>query len=222
LRVEAESFGVDVVGGNIAKSKQLFIDITMLGEVEADRPVYRDRARPGDLVIVTGWPGESGAGLALLMDRSIVLDETVAERLLARHRTPTPRVAAGRAAATSGAAHAMIDVSDGLVGDLAHICDASGVGALLWSESLPISDALIAAGAGAGTALRDWVLFGGEDYELLIVASREAAPRLVAEIEATGVEATAIGEIVDRERGVALRETDGSEVRLERGGFVHF
>ena len=222
MRAEAERFGVDIVGGNLAKAKQVFIDVTLLGEVEPDRSVYRGGARIGDRIVVTGRPGESAGGLALLLDPSLPCPSDVAERLLARHRTPTPRVSAGRAVATSGVAHAMIDVSDGLAGDLAHICEASGVGAVLRADALPISDDLRALGTATGLEPREWLLFGGEDYELLVVVGSEDADALVASIEARGVEATVIGRIVAAERGIVLREADGRERRVERGGFTHF
>jgi thiamine-monophosphate kinase len=222
FRVVAEQFGVDIVGGNLAKSRQLFIDVTLLGEVEPDRPMYRGGARIGDRIIVTGSPGESGGGLALLLDPALSCPPDVAERLLARHQAPTPRVSAGRAVATSGAAHAMIDVSDGLVGDLGHVCEASGVGAVLWSEELPVSDDLRTLGAATGRDPRDWLLFGGEDYELLVVVERERADEVVESIRARGVAATVIGKIVDPERGIVLREADGRERKIERGGYTHF
>ena len=200
----------------------IFIDITMLGEIEREHVLRRDGARPGQRIIVTGHPGDSAGGLALLLDRNPRCPSRSAEHLLAAHRMPRPRVAAGRAIAGTGAASAMIDISDGLAADLGHIAEASGVGAELWADALPASDDLRALAMAAGRDPLEYTLFGGEDYELLATVSPESEARVLDAIRQTGLDATVIGETTTPDRGLTLRHADGATWPLTSGGYRHF
>jgi thiamine-monophosphate kinase len=198
LQAEAAQFDVALVGGNIARNaERLIIDITLLGTGKRDRLLRRDQAKPGDVVMVTGSLGASAAGL-LVLENEQLADEMPAERLasvLAAHRTPTPRVAAGQWLAQHGVTTG-IDISDGLAADIAHVCEASGVGVKIESEFLPIKPEVTMIATLAGRQPQDLALFGGEDYELLFTVSADRVNVLAQELfVATGVEATAIGTI---------------------------
>ena len=223
LRAEAAEFGTAIVGGNIAASPAgIFIDITLLGEVESDRVLRRGGARVGDRLVVTGTPGDSAGGLALLIDASLKCPPVAADELIHRHRCPTPRVAAGRAAGALGHVHAMIDISDGLLADLAHIAEASNVGAVIWAPKLPLSPALVALGRATGLNALEMSLTGGEDYELLLAVAPDGLEITMAAIEHAGVAATEIGEILEAVEGVSVALADGTRRDFARAGFRHF
>lgn len=181
----ATEVGAPVVGGNLAGGTETSITTTVLGR--AARPVTRDGAREGDLVLVAGPLGHAGAGLSAL--RCGKMDNAH----IAAWRRPRARVAAGRAIANAGVT-AAIDVSDGLASDAGHVAAASGVAIVFDDEAL----------AGYGVAL-EHVLFGGEDYALLVTA-----PHAIAGFVAIGVV----------ERGAGLRLRSGTKVPSE--GFDHF
>jgi thiamine-monophosphate kinase len=211
--------GAAVVGGNLSAARQIIVDIALLGSVAKRRLVRRAGARPGDRILVTGWPGESAAGLALL--NRLQRPDLDLGGLVARHRDPTPRVAEGAALAAAGV-RAMIDVSDGLGADLGHLCDASGVDAEIDLARLPISAGLRRAAAVLRRPAWRWALHGGEDYELLCTA----APGRVADLqralaERTGVPLTDIGTILPAGAGRWLRR-DGRRVALPARGYEHF
>jgi thiamine-monophosphate kinase len=155
----AECHGVALVGGDTVRGS-LVITITALGLVERGQALRRGGARPGDLLYVSGWPGEAAAGLEALRRGSA---REPGPPLVRRYLYAEPRVALGRA--LRGKATAAMDVSDGLLGDLAKLCSASGVGACVELERLPISDAL--AGEYPLAECERFVLGGGDDYELL-------------------------------------------------------
>lgn len=224
LNAEAAEFGVDIVGGNISGSPpEIFIDVTLLGEVEPGRVLHRSGARPGDRLVITGHPGDSAGGLALLLDPSVRCPPEAAEHLKRAHRAPVPRVAAGQAVGETGLAHAMIDVSDGLAGDLGHVAEASGVGAVLWADRIPISPELREAAAALGRDPLDFALHGGEDYELLIAVAPGGEDRVIQAIErAGGVGAAVIGEVVPAERGLSVQLPDGRTLTLRPAGYRHF
>lgn len=223
LRSIADEFDVDVVGGNVSSTPRgIFVDVTVLGEVEPDRVLYRSGARVGDLLIVTGHPGDSAGGLALLLDPEAVCPHDAAERLKAAHRAPVPRVKAGRAIASTGLAHAMIDLSDGLAGDLGHVAAASGVGAILWEDELPLSASLRAAAVGLGRDPLDLALHGGEDYELLVATPRDAADEVLRAIRSAGIDAAVVGEVVPAEQGLSIRGADGALRPLVPVAYRHF
>jgi thiamine-monophosphate kinase len=187
----ARAHGVALVGGDTTAGP-LTISVQALGYVAPGTALTRSGARPGDLVYVTGWPGDAAAGLALLEGR---LQGGGADRaaLEAKFRRPEPRVAFGMQ--LRGIASACIDVSDGLAADLGRLARASGVGAVVQARELPLSRALYAL-AGEERA-REFALGGGDDYELVFTVPPAASPALARLLASSGAPAChCIGEIV--------------------------
>ncbi|NOY44158.1 MAG: thiamine-phosphate kinase [Deltaproteobacteria bacterium] len=191
LREACGAFGCRLVGGDTTSARDLTLSLALLGR--ADRPVLRRGARPGDDVYLSGAPGESAAGLALL--RSGRPDRFPG--LVRRHLRPEPRLALGRSLGETGAATAMIDVSDGVLQDLGHLLRASRAGAELWLERIPLAARLQRAAQELGREALDWVLGGGEDYELLFTCPTAARQRVQALARAAAVPVWRIGRIVD-------------------------
>jgi thiamine-monophosphate kinase len=210
----AAEFGVQLVGGDTTRGP-LSITVQVHGFVEPGRAIRRDGAKPGDLVYVTGTLGD--AGLALLAQQGLFVEPGTLGFLRARLDRPTPRLAEGRALA--GLASAAIDVSDGLVADLGHICERSGVGATLHLDRLPCSPAVRAYVDETG----DWSvpLSSGDDYELCFTVAEARQ----TEIEALGTRlacsVTWIGTI-DRARGLRCIGPGGDLVHQGFGGYDHF
>jgi len=196
----AERHGVALVGGDTVRGPRV-VTVTALGSVEPALALRRDRARPGDVLFVSGWPGEAGAGLEALRRGTVQGD---ADPLVRRYQYAEPRLGLGRA--LRGVASAAMDVSDGLYGDLQKLCRASGVGARLDLRCLPVSAELARRHSRADC--ERWVLFGGDDYELLFTVPAERA---------AGVEAAAPAALPVHRIGVI---EDKSGVRCERGGRV--
>ena len=172
LSALAKKSRVHLVGGDTNVAKSLVISVCVVGHAPY-APVRRSGARAGDDIYVTGTLGDSALGLKYLRQRNISVKAGPLAQLLARHHRPIPRLAAGAALARGKLAAAMIDVSDGLLQDLGHICKASGVGALIWNEQLPLSRAYRKLAGRAGTR---YALSGGEDYELLFAPGRACVP----------------------------------------------
>jgi len=207
----ADRHRVALVGGDTVRGP-LVVTVTALGLVERGQALRRDGAGVGDLVYVSGWPGEAAAGLELLK-RGIGPDP--GDALVRRFRYADPRLALGRA--LRGVASAAMDVSDGLLGDLGKLCAASGVGAQLDLERLPVSPEL-ARRQPPGDCER-LVLAGGDDYELLFTLpeARAAAAELAL---ASICPVRRIGRI---ESGAGVRcVRDGTAVQVEPGGYDHF
>jgi thiamine-monophosphate kinase len=212
-------FGAFVVGGNLSGGTRIVADLTLLGEVERGRLLTRGGARPGDLICVTGSLGRSAAGRAAL-DAGLRGAE-VAEAITA-HLAPTPRVREGQALAAAGGVTAMIDLSDGLAGDLGHICERSNVGAVVEAAHLPIADDTRGIAARLGLDPVHLAIAGGEDFELLFTAPAPALEWLRAAVsEETGTPVTVIGEVRPSAEGRALVGDTGA-VALSVGGWDHF
>jgi thiamine-monophosphate kinase len=166
---EARLLGAGIVGGDLVSAPQWVISVTVLGDLDGREPVRRSGARPGDTVAVTGGLGRSAAGYALWHSNIRQFDE-----LRRQHLVPEPPYGQGRVAAEAGAT-AMTDVSDGLLGDLGHIAQASGVGVDVSSAALAADrDAVAGAAKALGADALAWVLGGGEDHAL--VATFSGAP----------------------------------------------
>jgi thiamine-monophosphate kinase len=224
LREEGNRYGVAIVGGNIARcGSQAYVDVFLLGLVKPDHLMLRSGASPGEAVLVTGRLGDSAAGLRLLLDPSLDIGEAEREALLARHLTPRPRLAESAIIARSGAATAMIDLSDGLSSDIGHVCDRSAVGVRIWEERLPTSPEARRVVGLSGEPISELALDGGEDYELCFTSPVEEAEELADTVlEETGTQVTIIGEIIPAEEGRLLVVEGKREVELAAGGWDHF
>ncbi len=215
-----KKFGAVLVGGDTCNSPKGFvISVTMLGEVDKKRVITRSGARPGDLVYVTGTLGDSAAGLGLLRSAECGVrnKKSMMRALIDRHLRPVPRVETGRKLAAAGIATAMIDVSDGLSSDLAHLCEESGVGAEIIAGSLPLSRAITASARVLTRSALDYALSGGEDYELLFTVP----PDKVRKLKALKIGATEIGRVA-RGRAMTLVGADGRQTPLRPSGYDHF
>ena len=226
LREEGSEFGVQIVGGNISRSRLgIFIDVFLLGEATRENVVLRSGAAVGDLIMVTGSVGDAAAGVALLLNPELAAatDAAYAEIARSRRDSPAPRVREGALIGSLRQASAMIDVSDGIAGDLRHICEKSGVSFRLHADRLPVSAANRALSRAARGDEWRFALHGGEDYELLFTAppgrAGELAQRVTSE---TGTPVSVIGEIVPEAERPALVLPDGSSHPLEESGWDHF
>ena len=207
----ARAHGVALTGGDTTQGP-LAVTVTALGFVPHDLALTRSGARVGDAVFVTGTLGDAAGALRLLRD-----SENNGVALRARLDRPEPRIAAGLA--LRGIASACIDVSDGLLADLDHICAASKVGAEIEADALPVSPAL-AASFDAKTC-RDLALSGGDDYELCFTAPAAREMEIIETLARAGCGATRIGRIVAGS-GVRALDASGNEIEIARAGWEHF
>jgi thiamine-monophosphate kinase len=216
----ARAHAVSLVGGDTTQGP-LSITVSVFGFVPENRALLRSGARVGDAVFVTGTLGDAAAALRLIQDSGLGARDTGNEQarseLLRRLNRPEPRIAAGLA--LRDVASACIDVSDGLLADLGHICEASGVGAIVEADALPLSSAMLAL--FDADQRRAFALAGGDDYELCFTASVGRADRIAADFARLGFGAARIGRIV-AEPGVRVREANGNAVEPPRRGWQHF
>ena len=207
----ANQHDVALVGGDTTQGP-LSVTVTALGSVSAGRALTRSGARAGDAVFVTGTLGDAAGALRLLQQGAQAPDA-----LHARMARPQPRIAAG--IALRGIATACIDVSDGLLADLRHVCAAGRVGAELDTDALPLSAELVASFDPA-TCL-ELALAGGDDYELCFTAPAAREQEIVAGLDAAGCGATRIGRIVAA-AGVRVLDARGRALAMPRAGWEHF
>jgi thiamine-monophosphate kinase len=221
---ELNPFGVCIIGGNVTKSGGgLFIDITLIGEVEPGRALSRSGAQVGDVILVTGFPGQSAAGLHLLLNCRTGPDDLRDHELVCAYKVPCHRAREGRAIALLGGVTAMIDISDGLLGDLGHICERSGVGANLIREKLPRSNALIRRAADLDRDPLEWVLSASDDYELLLTCPPGLVERVCSAVaQVSDVNVSEIGTVTGSQGKVRLVSPDGSIEELSTSGWDHF
>jgi len=221
----ADVHAVALVGGDTTRGP-LSIAVTAMGWVESGAALRRDGACAGDEVWVTGTLGDAAASLVLGGHMPLpvpgaalpAVEAGTTAALHARLARPTPRVGAGRALA--GLAHACVDVSDGLLADLGHVCRRSGVGAEVELASLPASAELRTAFADIG--LRNTLqAAGGDDYELCFTVAPDRRDAVVRALERAGVAATRIGRIVPGD-GVRALSADGTQWCPPRDGYIHF
>lgn len=219
LAKDQAEFAVTLVGGDMASTPgPLTLAITAIGEVESGRMLRRSGARPGDSVYVSGTIGDAALGLLARRGALTGGDARAREFLADRYRLPRPRVALGPRLV--GLAHAALDVSDGLVADLAHICETSNVAAAVEEARVPLSAAASAALAAEGDLI-DRVLGGGDDYEILFTAPPAADNTIAALAHELALPLTRIGAI-EAGRGVRVMRADGTARPLEHRGWQHF
>ncbi|HKO95350.1 MAG TPA: thiamine-phosphate kinase [Pyrinomonadaceae bacterium] len=220
----ADRYGVTLIGGDLSRvSSKIVIDSIVVGECPSGRELYRSGAKSGDQIFVTGYLGDAAAGLRLIergTRLSPELDGThLVDNLLSRQLQPEPRVGWGLLLGEKQLASAMIDISDGLSSDLTHLCDESGVGAIIEASRLPVDEVVAEICGRRKLDPLMLALHGGEDFELLFTVSPEKVKQLPARVD--GISITRIGEIKTAAEGVRISE--GSRVwKLEPGGWEHF
>ncbi|WP_039056253.1 thiamine-phosphate kinase [Enterobacter sp. Bisph1] len=209
-------YDMQLIGGDTTRGP-LSITIGIHGYVPVGRAMKRSGAKPGDWIYVTGTPGDSAAGLAILQKQLSVSDPVDAHYLTKRHLRPTPRVLQGQA--LRNLATSAIDLSDGLISDLGHVLNASGCGARIDLDAMPFSDAL-RRHAPADRALR-WALSGGEDYELCFTVPELNRGALDVAMAHLGAPFTCIGQISADIEGIHFTR-DGKAVTFDWKGYDHF
>ena len=216
LAADQAEFGLQVLGGDTTSTPgPVSLSLTILGTVVPGTALRRNGARPGDGVWVTGTIGDGALGLMAAMGRLPDPDGFLA----GRYRLPQPRVALGLCLA--GIATAAMDISDGLVQDLGHLCRGGGLGAGIEAAHLPLSPAAATAVA-ADPALLARCLTGGDDYELLLAVPESRAAELRAAAASCGVAVTRIGRFGEGAPDVSVLGPDGAPMALAAGGWSHF
>lgn len=224
-------FQVHLAGGDTSASvRGFFINITLTGTVEEQRALRRDGARPGDWLYVTGTLGDSRAGLMILraMKRGTRRARPTPSRarvdraLLRRHHRPTARIEEGRWLGARRLATAAIDLSDGLAGDVRHLCTQSRVGVEIERAALPISRPCRIFARERDVDPADLALTGGEDYELLFTVRPSDRAKLERQAGRLRYDCTCIGQIKPASFGVQIRAADGSLGPLLTESYEHF
>jgi thiamine-monophosphate kinase len=211
LAESIDQFGGSLIGGDtVSHDGALALSLTAIGEVPQGKALKRSGAKIGDLVFVSGTMGDSYLGLNILRGNI----DAHSEYLVSRYYVPTPRIALG--AKLLGIANSCIDVSDGMVADLGHITQCSGVGAKIELAAIPLSDEAQRIAANPVD-----LITGGDDYELLFTAPASAQPSIEAIAKELNLPITKIGEITQGDRVVVL-DNKGVEVSFETGGYRHF
>jgi thiamine-monophosphate kinase len=224
LGEDAGLFGCPLLGGDtVSTPGPLMISITAFGRVPAGKMVHRSGAKPGDRVVVTGTIGDAALGLDILkrgaVDAALAGDATAKAMLVERYRVPQPRNAF--AAAVREHASAAMDVSDGLAGDLAKLCAASAVSAVIDAPAIPLSApsaALIARGAIGMEA----IVSGGDDYEILCAIPEDRFEALARAAGIAGVAVASIGTVIAGTSAPKFLDAQGREMTLRRLSYSHF
>jgi thiamine-monophosphate kinase len=219
LAEDQRRFGIDLLGGDsVATTGPAVLSLTAIGEVATGMEVRRNDARAGDLVWVSGTIGDAFLGLALLRGAYPQLASEYRTELIGRFQVPEPRVDLG--CRLAGIAHAMIDISDGLIADLGHICETSRVAAVVELASLPLSPPARIIVDGE-PSVRTTLAAGGDDYELLFTASAGLTRAIDGLSSVLGVPITRIGRIEPGE-GVRLVDAEGRTIPVGESGYRHF
>lgn len=226
LAGDQAEFGITLWGGDtVSTPGPLTLSLTAIGEVEEGAMLPRGGARAGDRVYVTGTIGDAALGLAVLQGRLHSAPDEDRAFLADRYRLPQPRVALG--CALGGIVHAALDVSDGLVADLTHMCEASGLAATIRAADVPLSTAGAAMLLAENDVTFSSLLTGGDDYELVLAVSAEEEEAFLAAAAGAGVPVALIGHLEDRanrapETPVQVVDAQGEPIAVAHSGFRHF
>ena len=220
LAEDAITFDCPLLGGDtVATPGPLTMSITAFGRAPVGGMILRSRAQPGDRIVVSGTIGDAALGLAILSGKVTVDDAAICESLIDRYRVPQPRIPL--AEAVRHYARAAMDVSDGLAGDLAKLCIASGVSAIIDAAAVPLSEAargLIEQGQTSFVS----AVSGGDDYEVLCTIAKDRWDDFARAARNVGVAVTPIGEIIAGNAAPKWLDTKGEDVALPRLSYSHF
>ena len=206
INKKAREYKINIVGGNITHSRDIVINVSLIGLVEKKFLVLRSGAKIGDLIFCSGSVGKSTAGLELLRRNK-------KGKSIKYHLEPKSRMKLARELTEIGI-NSMIDVSDGVASEVKHVCNESKVGAVIYADKIPISKATINDSRKVGKYAIDFALYGGEDFELVFTANKNKLNQLKK------YDVTAIGKIVDKKFGIKLIRNN-RKINLE-SGFDHF
>ncbi|MFC1999048.1 thiamine-phosphate kinase [Chloroflexota bacterium] len=211
----ANAYDVTIAGGDVVRAPQLTISVSVIGKATGDSLLKRSAAQPSDQIAVTGYLGTSAAGHKVLIEK-LKFDNETTSLLRKAHQQPQPRVAEGQTLVQCGV-KAAIDLSDGLVSDLGHICQMSNVGANINMNKVPVHPKVRDNFKENAIEL---ALSGGEDYELLFTAK----PSIIDEVrKLTIMQITVIGDITSEHAGkVILLDEKGNTINLKKEGWDHF
>jgi thiamine-monophosphate kinase len=224
LGADAGWFGCPLLGGDtVSTPGPLMASITAFGRIAPGRMVHRGGARPGDRLVVTGTIGDAALGLDILGGGRVAAafegDAGARQALVERYRVPDPRTALAQAVRDH--AHAAMDVSDGLAGDLAKLCAASGVSAVIDVPAVPLSRPAAAALA-AGAVSMEALISGGDDYEILCAIPEEGFEKFAEAAAAVRVAVSSIGTVIAGSSPPRFLDAQGRDMQLSRLSFSHF
>jgi thiamine-monophosphate kinase len=223
MKTVADQFQTSIIGGDTSLSPNgIFISVAVVGQVAESQLTRRSGAQIGDALFVTGSLGGSQAGLRILNSQKTWLKEKYAAAV-ERHLSPTPRLKEANFLVKNCPIHSMIDISDGLASDLGHLCKQSGVGAVIFENQIPIAPDSQGTAEYFNDDPVEYVLYGGEDYELLFTASEENVMELQKQFgKMFGISCTKIGKIIDKTEGIYLEKSNKKKTPLIFKGYDHF
>ena len=222
LGEDARQFGCPLLGGDtVSTPGPLMISITAFGRIPSGRMVHRSGAKPGDRIVVTGTIGDAALGLDIIRGGAAAAyaDAAARDMLIGRYRVPQPRTAL--ALAVRDHAHAAMDVSDGLAGDLAKLCAASGVSAVIDAPGIPLS-APAASLLARGTVGIERIVSGGDDYEILCAIAENRFEAFAQAADRAKVAVTSIGTVIAGASAPRFLDAQGREIPLPRLSYSHF
>jgi thiamine-monophosphate kinase len=224
LGEDAGLFGCPLLGGDtVSTPGPVMISVTAFGRVPSGKMVRRSGARPGDRIVVTGTIGDAALGLDILKGGAVATalaqDAAASRMLVGRYRVPQPGIAL--ALAVRDHASAAMDVSDGLAGDLAKLCAASGVSAVIDAQRIPLS-APAAALLANGTVSIDALVSGGDDYQILCTVPEAGFAAFAQAAGLAGVAVTSIGTVIEGTSATRFLDGQGREIALRRLSYSHF
>ncbi|GAE37271.1 thiamine-phosphate kinase [Halalkalibacter akibai] len=216
----AKPFNMDLIGGDtVSISESLVLTVTVIGRVEQGQAKYRNQAKAGDVLFVTGYVGTSAAGLNLLLEKGLDGDFTEHEKkLITFHQEPSPHVKEGRLLLQATKRVALNDVSDGVASEANELAEASQARIIIDSEKLPIHESMKEF---SRTQQLNWALFGGEDFVLIGTIAKERADQIAKQFSEHNARFHVIGFVEEGETGVFLKEGNAIK-KLEKHGYNHF
>ncbi|ARK28628.1 thiamine-phosphate kinase [Halalkalibacter krulwichiae] len=216
----ADFYNMDLIGGDtVSTDGPLVLTVTVIGRVKKGEAKYRNQAKAGDLLFVTGYVGKSAAGLALLLERGLDGEFSLAEQdLIKEHQEPIPHVAHGQILVNSLYRGALNDVSDGVASEANELAEASNISIVIEGNKLPIHEAMRHYDREKQL---EWALFGGEDFVLIGTVAKEKADQVRKEFEEQGLMFEVIGYVEQGQPNVYLSNND-QVLKLEKQGYNHF